>query len=54
MAFRIPAGNYGQSWRLVLDTNTLAPVDEENGPVFEAGTEVHAAERSLIVLKRLG
>jgi glycogen operon protein len=54
MAFKIPTGAYGQSWRVVLDTDTLQAVDEENGAVFPAGAEVRVAERALVLLKRLG
>jgi glycogen operon protein len=54
LPFTIPSGSYGQSWRQVLDTNTLEPIDEASGPVFAAGGSVPVSERSLVVLKRLG
>ncbi|MDQ3170156.1 MAG: glycogen debranching protein GlgX [Acidobacteriota bacterium] len=54
MPFTIPAGAYGQSWRVVLNTDTLAPLDEEGGEVFPSGAALTVAERSLVVLKRLG
>jgi glycogen operon protein len=53
MAFTIPTGAYGQSWRVVLDTDTLAPLNEDTGAVFPAGAEVRVAERALVLLKRL-
>jgi isoamylase len=54
MAFVVPGGTFGNSWRVVLDTGTLAPISEEGGAVFPSGAEVPVAERSLVVLKRLG
>jgi glycogen operon protein len=54
MPFTVPAGAFGNSWRVVLDTATLAPINEEGGAVFPAGGEVHVADRALVVLKRLG
>jgi len=53
MPFRIPDGAYGRSWRVVLDTGTLAPVDETAGEVFPPGADVRVSERALVVLKRL-
>ena len=54
MTFTVPGGGYGQSWRVVLDTETLAPVNEDQGDVYPEGAHVAVAERSLVVLKRLG
>ncbi|MEX2271573.1 MAG: glycogen debranching protein GlgX [Vicinamibacterales bacterium] len=54
MTFIIPPGAYGQSWRMVLNTDTLTPINEGDGDVFPAGAELTVAERSLAVLKRLG
>ena len=54
MPFTIPSGAYGQSWRVVLNTDTLAPLDEDGGDVFPSGAALTVAERSLVVLKRLG
>jgi len=54
MSFTVPAGAFGNSWRVVLDTDTLGPIDEEGGAVFPAGGEVQVADRALVVLKRLG
>jgi len=51
--FTIPGGFYGKSWRVVLNTDTLAPVTEEQGDVHPAESSLHVAERSLVVLKRL-
>ena len=53
LAFTIPAGVYGQSWRRILDTNTLEPLKENVGDIFPAGASVDVAERSLVLLKRL-
>src|SRR5690606_14498272 len=47
LAFTIPAGVYGQSWRRILDTNTLEPLKENVGDIFPAGASVDVAERSL-------
>jgi glycogen operon protein len=54
MIFTVPAGSYGNSWRVVLDTATLAPLNEEGGTVFPSGGEVQVADRALVVLKRMG
>ena len=53
MPFTIPPGAYGQSWRRVLDTDTLAPINENEGDVFPSGASIQVADRSLVVLKRL-
>ncbi|MBA3948629.1 MAG: glycogen debranching protein GlgX [Acidobacteria bacterium] len=54
MPFTIPSGAFGQSWRRILDTDSLAPINEDAGDIFPVGAEVQVAERSLVVLKRLG
>ncbi len=53
MPFTIPPGAYGQSWRVILDTDTLEPVNEQRGDVFPSAASLTVAERSLVVLKRL-
>jgi glycogen operon protein len=55
MPFRIPQGQYGQAWQIVLDTNTLEPVHEapvDESQLVQAGASVDVAERAVVVLKR--
>ncbi len=54
MPFTVPGPSYGNSWRIALDTDTLDPISEEGGAVFPANAAVQVADRSLVVLKRLG
>ena len=54
MPFTVPGPSYGNSWRIVLDTDTLDPISEDGGAVFPADAAVQVADRSLVVLKRLG
>ncbi|MDQ3068600.1 MAG: glycogen debranching protein GlgX [Acidobacteriota bacterium] len=53
MDFTLPEGAFGHSWRVVLDTDSLEPLNEETGEVFPAGASLRVADRSLIVLKRV-
>ena len=53
LPFTIPGDTFGKSWRVVLNTDTLAPVNEEGGEVYPSGAPVPVPERSIVVLKRL-
>ena len=49
----VPAGTFGNSWRVVLDTATLAPLDEERG-AQHARTVARERDRRSRVPPQLG
>jgi glycogen operon protein len=51
LPFTLPTREWGQRWVTVLDTNASIP--QESEPVYEAGQQVPAAARSLVVLRRV-
>jgi glycogen operon protein len=51
LTFTLPPGAYGQKWQVMVDTAT-APADVDPERVVEAGGQVQARDRSLVVLQR--